>query len=265
MQKTTYKIARMDCPTEENLIRLKLEGNKNIKALQFNLSERQLEIIHLGKADPITSAIQSLNSSSSVLKTADVDESEELLFSDSSGLERKLLWQVLYINFFFFLLELITGYFSKSIGLIADSLDMLADAVVYGMALFAVTEALAKKVKIARLSGYLQLILALFGFIEVIRRFIGYDETPNFKTMIGISFFALLGNAITLYLLQRSKNKEAHMQAYLIFTSTDVIINVGVIIAGALVYFTHSNLPDLIVGTIVFVLVGIGSYRILKL
>ncbi len=179
--------------------------------------------------------------------------------------ERKLLWQILIINLFFFLLEIITGFISNSMGLVADSLDMLADAVVYGLALFVVGKALFQKRKIAKISGYLQLLLAVFGFIEVIRRFLGYSEIPNFKTMIAVSLFALLGNAVTLYLLQKSKSKEAHIRASMIFTSTDVIVNVGVIIAGALVYFTSSNLPDLIVGTIVFALVGIGSYRILKL
>ncbi len=46
----------------------------------------------------------------------------------------------------------------------------------------------------------------------------------------------------------------------MIFTSTDVIVNIGVMAAGALVYFTASNLPDLIMSTLVFVLVGVGSY-----
>jgi Co/Zn/Cd efflux system component len=55
------------------------------------------------------------------------------------------------------------------------------------------------------------------------------------------------------------------MQASMIFTSNDVIVNIGVIIAGALVYFTQSKYPDLIVGAIVFLLVAKGSVRILKL
>jgi Co/Zn/Cd efflux system component len=45
----------------------------------------------------------------------------------------------------------------------------------------------------------------------------------------------------------------------------DVIVNLGVIVAGVIVYLTASMLPDLIVGTIVFVLVGRGAYRILQL
>ena len=72
-------------------------------------------------------------------------------------------------------------------------------------------------------------------------------------------------NVICLYLLQKSTSKEAHMQASMIFTSNDVIINSGVIIAGIMVYLLKSSYPDLIIGGVVFVIVARGAYRILKL
>jgi len=65
--------------------------------------------------------------------------------------------------------------------------------------------------------------------------------------MVGISFLALIANSICLYLLQKSKSKEAQMQASAIFTSNDIIINTGVITAGILVYFTQSKYPDLVI------------------
>jgi len=73
--------------------------------------------------------------------------------------------------------------------------------------------------------------------------------------MIVVSILALAANGLCLYLLQKSKSKEAHMQASMLFTSNDVIINLGVITAGLLVHWLNSNKPDLIIGTIVFVLV----------
>jgi Co/Zn/Cd efflux system component len=150
-------------------------------------------------------------------------------------------------------------------GLVADSLDMLADSIVYGLALFAVGGTMTRKKNIAKSAGYFQLTLAVFGFIEVIRRFIGTGTIPAFQTMIIISILALIGNGLCLYLLQKSKSKEAHMQASMIFTSNDVIVNLGVIVAGGLVYLTNSKYPDLIVGTIVFFIVGQGAFKILKL
>jgi Co/Zn/Cd efflux system component len=158
-----------------------------------------------------------------------------------------------------------TGLFSKSMGLVADSLDMLADAFVYGLSLWAVGSTVIRKKKVARLSGYFQLTLALLGIFEVVRRFIGFEEMPDYRIMIGVSIFALIANAVCLFLLQKSKSNEAHMKASMIFTSNDVIINAGVIIAGVLVLLTQSKFPDLVIGLIVFLIVVRGAIRILKL
>ena len=254
----------MDCLSEENLIRMKLESFPGVKALKFEIPQRKLYVMHEGNETGITTAIDSLHLNSSKIKTQTINDEEALLFSNAA-LEKKLIWQVLAINFFFFLIEMIFGFLSGSMGLVADSLDMLADSVVYGLVLFVVGKTLIQKRKIARISGYLQLFLAVFGLFEVIKRFLGYEEAPDFKTMIIISVFALIGNAFTLYLLQKTKNNEAHIKASAICTSTDVIANAGVIIAGILVYLTASDLPDLIIGAIVFILVAMASYRILKL
>lgn len=85
--------------------------------------------------------------------------------------------------------------------------------------------------------------------------------------MIIFSIFALLANVICLYLLQKSKSKEEiHMKASLIFTSNDVITNLGVVLAGGvLVNWLNSSTPDLVIGSIVLALVVQGALRILKL
>jgi Co/Zn/Cd efflux system component len=142
---------------------------------------------------------------------------------------------------------------------------MLADAFVYGLSLMAVGRAVARKKTVARSSGYFQLILALIGLAEVVRRFLGFEENPDFRMMIIVSSLALVANAACLYLLQKSRSEEAHMKASIIFTSNDVIINLGVIIAGLLVFLFNSKYPDLIVGSIVFLIVVKGAFSILKL
>ena len=150
-------------------------------------------------------------------------------------------------------------------GLVADSLDMLADSLVYGLSLWAVGSTAIRKKRVARLSGYFQLTLALLGIFEVIRRFIDFESIPDYRLMIGVSILALIANAFCLYLLQKSKSKEAHMKASMIFTSNDIIINGGVILAGIIVLLTQSKYPDLIIGSIVFLIVVRGAIRILKL
>ena len=261
MQKTVFEIYKMDCPSEETLIRLKLNSIENIVNLDFDIPNRRLTVYHTGKLNLIESAISELNLGCKVISS---DDSGQTTFVAETS-QRKVLWSVLIINFAFFIIEIIAGLLSNSMGLVADSLDMLADAFVYGISLYAVGGSVSRKKSIAKLAGYFQIILAVIGFVEVLRRFLGAEELPGFQTMIIISIFALIANGICLYLLQKSKSKEAHMRASMIFTSNDVIINLGVILAGVLVLLLNSGIPDLVIGSIVFVLVVIGAIRILKL
>lgn len=251
----------MDCPSEENLVRLKLDGIVSIKNLDFDVPERQLTVYHDGRLQEIEDAIRSLDLGGERIGT---ESAEDFDFKEQKS-QKHLLWIVLAINFGFFVLEMTTGLISGSMGLVADSLDMLADSSVYAISLFAVGKAIERKKSVARIAGYLQMTLAAIGFIEVVRRFLGVEEMPDFRTMIVVSILALTANGICLYLLQRSRSDDAHMKASTIFTSNDVIINLGVIVAGILVMFLNSNKPDLIIGTIVFVVVVRGAIKILKI
>lgn len=262
MYQTLFKIDKMDCPSEENLIRMKFEELTQIKHLEFDLNHRELTVFHKLGIEEIEECLKQLNLGHKKLYTK---KSNRQSFDQNTD-QRKVLWSVLIINLVFFILEMGYGLVSKSMGLVADSLDMLADSFVYAISLIAVGKSLAHKKTVAKIAGYFQIILALIGFGEVIRRTIYSVEFPNYLTMIIISVLALVGNALCLYLLQKSKDKdEAHIKASLIFTSNDVVINLGVIVAGLMVYWLNSNMPDLIIGAIVFFIVSKGAIRIISL
>ena len=246
-----FNVPKMDCPCEENLIRLKLGNSPLVERLDFDLAERTLVVIHHGEVKSIQEQLETLNLGAKSETTSKV--------------QRRVLCWVLVINFLCFIIEATTGIISQSMGLVADSLDMLADALVYGMSLMAVGTTIARQQKVAKLSGYLQISLAVLGLIEVIKRFMGLETPPDFLVMIVISFIALIANTASLWLLQRTKSKEAHIQASVIFSANDVIVNIGVIVAGLLVGLLNSNAPDLIIGIIVFLIVIRGAIRILKL
>lgn len=258
-----YRITKMDCPSEEQMIRMKLESLEGIRRLEFDIPNRLLSVYHLGEHNEISKNIDDLNLGSDRLESFVIDDQPHPETNDMK--EKKILWIVLIINFGFFVLEMSAGVISKSMGLVADSLDMFADAAVYGLSLMAVGKALSKKKFVAKIAGYFQLTLAIIGFVEVVRRFLGFEELPVFQTMIIVSIFALIGNAISLYLLQKSKSQDAHMKASMIFTSNDIIINGGVIVAAIFVSLLNSKIPDLIIGAIIFTIVINGSFRILKL
>ena len=176
--------------------------------------------------------------------------------------ERKVLYILLSINAFMFAVEIIFGWLAQSSGLIADSLDMLADAMVYGLALYAVGKSAAKKIHSAYLNGGLQVTLGIFTLIDVGRRSIVGSE-PESLMMIGVSLVALVANVTCLAILTKHREGGVHMRATWICSRNDVIANLGVIIAGALVAFTASRIPDLIIGCIIALIVTRGGFQIL--
>lgn len=262
MVKTTFKIDMMDCPCEERLIRMKLQDLDIIKSQVYDLKNRTLTIYHIEDYSSIETVLNKLNLGAHFIES---EESEVVDGVGEDEKQRRVLSIVLIINFSFFLVEMATGVFSKSIGLVADSLDMLADAFVYGLSLLAVGAAFSRKKRVAMICGYFQILLALLGFIEVIKRFLGVEEIPDFRTMAVISVLALIANITCLVLLQKTKSNDVHIQASIIFSSNDVIINAGVIVAAFLVWGLETGIPDLIIGSIVFLIVFRGAIRILRL
>ncbi len=263
LKKTIFTISKMDCPSEEYLIRMSLDDLPNIQSLEFDIPNRKLTVYHDIKDNMILEKLVTLNLGTTLTESINIQCFNAI--NNQVKSERKLLWKVLVINFSFFGLELVTGIISGSMGLLADSLDMLADSIVYSLALWATGGSNFTKKNVARWSGYFQLTLALLGFTEAVKRFWGYQSIPDYKIMMTVSTFSLVANVLCLYMLQKSKSKEAHIRASMIFTSSDVFVNLGIIAAGCLVLITNSTYPDIIVGTIVFLIVGKGAFSILKL
>ena len=181
----------------------------------------------------------------------------------AESMERKTLIILLAINAFMFVAELTLGWIAQSTGLIADSLDMLADATVYRLSLYAVGKGIVQQAKAASVSGYLQIILGFGVLFEVVRRMI-FGSEPHSTLIIIVGAFALFANIICLILISKHKDGGVHMRASWIFSTNDVIANIGVIISGVLVAIVGSRYPDLIIGTIISVVVIRGGLKILQ-
>ena len=242
----------MDCPSEERMIRMALTGFDNIQALSFDLSNQKLEIIHLGEIGAITSKLETLGLGAS-LQTTEHASLESVRTAESSSAneteESGTLWILLAINGLMFLVEMTMGLIAQSAGLIADSLHMLG---------------IKMQVRAAHVAGILQLILAAGVMIEVGRRFL-FGSDPQSLMMMAIASVALFANISCLLLIAKHRDGGAHMKASWIFSANDVVINLGVILAGLLVAWTGSNYPDLVIGGIVGGIVLIGAKRILAL
>lgn len=177
--------------------------------------------------------------------------------------ESRVLIILLGINAIMFFVEITLGIISESTALIADSLDMLADATVYGIGIYAVGKEAIVKIKAAHTSGIFQIILGVMVFIDIIRRTL-FDSEPESFLMISVGIAALIANVICLQLISKHKDGEVHMRASWIFSKNDVIANVGIILAGALVYLFDSRYPDLVIGLAISLIVIRGGIHIVK-
>lgn len=182
---------------------------------------------------------------------------------EAARLEGRTLRWLLTINGVMFLGEAVTGWWADSLGLLADSLDMLADAAVYAIALYAVARTRALKARAARLSGLLQIGLGAGVLVEATHRFRG-DSEPVGALMLAVGSLALLANLTCLALIARHRNGGVHMRASWIFSTNDVMANLGVIISGLLVRYLGTPLPDLVIGAAIALLVIHGGWRILN-
>lgn len=177
--------------------------------------------------------------------------------------QTRVLIILMSINAFMFFVEITLGLLSESTALIADSLDMLADAAVYGIGLYAVGRSSLAKIRAASISGIFQIILGTSVSIDVVRRLIWGSE-PESNIMMAIGIMALIANIICLMIISKHKNDGIHMRASWIFSKNDVIANVGIIIGGGLVHLLDSRLPDLIIGMLISIIVINGGLHIIR-
>jgi Co/Zn/Cd efflux system component len=191
-------------------------------------------------------------------------EARERERADLERKSRQVLWIALGINFLFFLIEGYAGYLSGSMGLVADSIDMFADSLVYMATILSINAGRIAQERMARGAGTLQLGLGILGILEVYRRYLEVDRLPEVTTVISVSIVSMFANLYCVYLFWNLDRRQAHLQASFLFTANDVILNLGVISSAIFVYIFRSQLPDLIIASCVFFLIGWTAIRLVQ-
>jgi cation diffusion facilitator family transporter len=177
--------------------------------------------------------------------------------------QKRVLWAVLFINILMFLIEGIYGLNAQSTSLLADSLDMLGDAFVYGVSLFVIGKTPRWNASVSLLKG---IVMALFG-LGVIAQAIYRFFTPSFplaEVMGWVGGLALIANFVCAILLLKHRNDDINMRSTWLCSRNDVIVNLGVLAAAGAVALTQSKYPDLLVGVAVSALVLRSAFYILK-
>ena len=154
---------------------------------------------------------------------------------------------VLAINAVMFLVELTAGLISGSVSLVADSLDMLGDALVYGFSLYVVARSEKLKAIAALFKGGIMAMLGLFVLGQAIYKIL-FPHVPAYEAIGVIGLLALAANSLCFFLLWRHRSDEINMSSVWLCSRNDVIANVSVLFAAAGVWYTHSGWPDILVG-----------------
>jgi Co/Zn/Cd efflux system component len=170
---------------------------------------------------------------------------------------------VLLINAGMFLVEISAGWIAGSTALLADSLDMLGDALVYGFSLYVVTLGPAWKARAALMKA---VVMAAFGvsvFAQAVYK-MTFPELPGYLTMGGIGALALGANTFCFILLWRHRGDDINMSSVWLCSRNDLFANSGVLFAAGSVWYAASPWPDILVGLLICILFLHSAWQVIR-
>ena len=159
----------------------------------------------------------------------------------------RVLGVVLLINAAMFLIEGGSGLMAYSTSLLADALDMLGDALVYGFSLVVLARSARWQAGAALAKGGIMLAFGLGVLGEAIDRAF-HPVMPGVETMGVVGGLALAANVVCCFLLYRHRSDTLNMRSTWLCSRNDVMANAGVLIAAAGSTILMSRWPDLLMG-----------------
>jgi cation diffusion facilitator family transporter len=175
----------------------------------------------------------------------------------------RVLWIVLAINAAMFLVEGAAGVLAYSTSLLADALDMLGDALVYGFSLFVLARSARWQAGAALAKGVFMLVFGLGVLGEAIYK-VFHPIMPGAATMGTIGGLALAANLVCFFLLYRHRSDNLNMSSTWLCSRNDLVANVGVLLAAGGSYALASRWPDLVVGATIAGLFLASSLSVLR-
>lgn len=175
----------------------------------------------------------------------------------------RVLWVVLAINALMFLVEGIAGLAAHSTSLLADALDMLGDALVYGFSLFVLARSAQWQARAAFAKGIFMLAFGLGVLGEAVHKMF-VPVMPGVATMGIIGGLALIANLVCFISLYRHRSDNLNMNSTWLCSRNDLIANVGVLLAAGCSYLLASRWPDIVVGTLIAGLFLHSAFGVLR-
>lgn len=176
--------------------------------------------------------------------------------------QRRVLIIVMIINFTMFFGEFTGGLIARSSALMADSVDMFGDGVVYALSLYALHRGAKWEAGAAIIKGVIILVFGAAILWEIADK-IANGVPPSSTLMLVFGSIALAANLICLALLWRFRNRNVNMSSTFECSRNDVISNVGVLVAAGLVGMLGSAWPDIAVGALIAIIFLRSAWKVL--
>ena len=176
--------------------------------------------------------------------------------------QRRVLVIVLAINAVMFVLEFGAGVIAGSAALMADASDMLGDALVYAVSLYALARSDRWKAGAAMLKGVVILALGIGIAVNVVLK-VRSGVPPSSALMLGFGALALVANLVCFRLLTRFRHQDVNMASTWECSRNDLINNTGVILAAVLVWWLASPWPDIVIGSLMALVFLRSAFRVM--
>lgn len=177
--------------------------------------------------------------------------------------KRNILVWVLIINTGMFFIEAIYGFFAQSNALMADALDMLGDAAIFGFSLYVIRLNTIWQSRAGYIKGIIMAIFSIGVLTSALYRSFN-PIIPEVTTMGVVGFLALAANLICAVMLLGFRDTDVNMRSAWLCSRNDVLANLGVLLAAVGVAWTNSPWPDLIVGISISALILKSAIEVMR-
>ena len=193
----------------------------------------------------------------------------------AAGVNRTRLVAVFALTLGVFAVELVGGFVSNSLALLADAGHMFTDVAGIGLALLAIWFA-ARPATRGRTFGYLRLEIvaavvnavllfgiAAFVLFEAWRRL---SEPPEIATglMLTIALLGLAANGVSLYLLRDAQATSLNMRGAYLEVMGDLAGSAAVIVAAIVIAITGWTAADAVASAVIGLLIIPRTWRLLR-
>jgi cobalt-zinc-cadmium efflux system protein len=171
--------------------------------------------------------------------------------------------------------EVIGGYLTHSLALLADAGHMLSDVGSLALSLIAMRFAAKPRTQqmtygyyraeilAALLNSVTLVVISIFIFYEAIARFQSPPEVQSIP-MLAVAIVGLVLNLFSAFILSRKKDVSLNVKGAFLHVLADTLGSVGAIAAGIVMVTTGWYLADPIISVLIAMLIVFSSWRLLK-